>query len=560
MNDAVTRTLPGTEPAVRRVQHFRRAEERPFTRIERERVTCLFGGLTARHDRLMEAFFRGAGYKALRVPTPSKEDYRTGREYCSPGLCSPAYFTVGALVNFLKGLRDRDGIAVSEIVDTYVFVMPGSCGPCRFGMYESEYRLALLNGGFEGFRVIVIQQKSGLDQLRDNSGLEVTGEFVRAWITALMIGDLFNDLEHQLRPYEVTPGATEQALEAAMARICLAKVGMLRQLVGGGYSAVLAECRQVINAVEVDYTRPKALCKITGEFWAQATEGDGNFRLFSFLESHGAEVVVEPVTTWIVYLLDSAVQRRQAARAVARPGMGVGLMRSKFVMLKEAALLRLALFLVRREYERMRRALGGLPRPLPDMQELRALARPFYNDRITGGEGHMEIGKAASCAVHRSAHLVLSVKPFGCLPSTQSDGVQGAALTHHARLGHHMLFLPVETAGEGSLGFQSRVLMVLEEARALCAEEFQRCLKATGCTLEAMRAWCREHDDLRRPFQAAVSGPGTAVSRAARFVQAVASDAGAAAIQGRASTRERELVSPERDARVVESTMEKVNT
>ena len=32
----------------------------------------------------------------------------------------------------------------------------------------------------------------------------------------------------------------------------------------------------------------------TGEFWAQTTEGDGNFNMFAFLEKGGAEVLVEP--------------------------------------------------------------------------------------------------------------------------------------------------------------------------------------------------------------------------------------------------------------------------
>jgi predicted nucleotide-binding protein (sugar kinase/HSP70/actin superfamily) len=302
-------------------------------------------------------------------------------------------------------------------------------------------------------------------------------------------------------------------------------VGAIRQFFGDGYAGVLAECRQIVDEVEVDFTRPKALCKITGEFWAQTTEGDGNCRLFSFLEDRGAEVVVEPVTTWIVYLLDSAVQKRRAERAVRRAGGLVRRIGLKFVTMKEAAVLRFACFWLRREYERMRGALGGLPRPLPDMAELRALARPFFNDRISGGEGHMEVGKTAHCAVNGLAHLVLSVKPFGCLPSTQSDGVQGASLTHYGRLGHHVLFASVETAGEGSLGFHSRVQMLLEEAQALCATEYQASLEASGCTLDEVRAFCAERRDLRRPFQRIVSRQGTPVGRAARFVLALTSRA-----------------------------------
>jgi len=75
---------------------YRRPLERPFTRAERDRVTLLFGGLTQRQDRLVQAALEGLGYKAQRVPLPTKLDFQTGREYGNTGQCNPTYFTVGA--------------------------------------------------------------------------------------------------------------------------------------------------------------------------------------------------------------------------------------------------------------------------------------------------------------------------------------------------------------------------------------------------------------------------------------------------------------------------------
>src|SRR5690606_23170617 len=73
------------------------------------------------------------------------------------------------------------------------------------------------------------------------------------------------------------------------------------------YTSAFAECARLIDEeIEVDYTRPKPTVKITGEFWAQTTEGDGNFNMFPFLEREGAEVLVEPVGTWIAYLINQA--------------------------------------------------------------------------------------------------------------------------------------------------------------------------------------------------------------------------------------------------------------
>ena len=40
-----------------------------------------------------------------------------------------------------------------------------------------------------------------------------------------------------------------------------------------------------MNEIEVDRLQPKPVVKVTGEFWAQTTEGDGNFNMFRFLQA-----------------------------------------------------------------------------------------------------------------------------------------------------------------------------------------------------------------------------------------------------------------------------------
>ena len=57
--------------------------------------------------------------------------------------------------------------------------------------------------------------------------------------------------------------------------------------------------------------------------------------------------------------------------------------------------------------------------------------------------------------------MVLSLKPFGCMPSTQSDGVQSAVADQFK----DMIYLPIETSGEGEINAHSRVQMALGEAQ-----------------------------------------------------------------------------------------------
>src|SRR5205814_6518028 len=115
----------------------------------------------------------------------------------------------GNLVKQLVHMRDTVGIPGPEIIKKYVFLTAGACGPCRFGTYVTEYRKALADSGFEGFRVLLFQQQGGLKQATgDAAGLEINGRFFRAALQAVMAGDCLNLAGYRMRPYEVHPGDT----------------------------------------------------------------------------------------------------------------------------------------------------------------------------------------------------------------------------------------------------------------------------------------------------------------------------------------------------------------
>ena len=84
----------------------------------------------------------------------------------------------------------------------------------------------------------------------------------------------------------------------------------VNQLKGDDYMTALATLpRAASTTIEVDRLRVKPIVKITGEFWAQTTEGDGNFNMFHFLEREGAQVLVEPIGTWIMYMIHQVIQK-----------------------------------------------------------------------------------------------------------------------------------------------------------------------------------------------------------------------------------------------------------
>jgi hypothetical protein len=160
-----------------------------------------------------------------------------------------------------------------------------------------------------------------------------------------------NEMIFRIRPFELNKGETDRVFRESVDALChtlrtrkpfedhedlpswlsrriarhkgagweksLNSLGKVyEQLYGKAYKDVLHDCHERLSAIEVDRLRVKPVVKIIGEFWAQITEGDGNFNMFAFLEREGAHVLVEPIGTWIMYMMYQAKERARENCAV----------------------------------------------------------------------------------------------------------------------------------------------------------------------------------------------------------------------------------------------------
>ena len=535
----------------RQLKHFHKPIEQPWLASQRGNTTLLFGGLTWKHEKLIHGALEGLGYQCEAVPTPNVPAFQLGKEFGNNGQCNPTYFTVGNLVQFLQKMEEH-GLSKREIIDRYVFFTAGACGPCRFGMYEAEYRLALRNAGFDGFRVLLFSQSGGLNQAEAEAGLEMNLNFFLGILNAMNMGDLLNEVGHLIRAYEVNPGDTDRVLEECVDYLhnvlkrkqafrlnggrwssFLRKAGwaetaesagtFLQQLFANEYLEHLEHVRDRLNQIPVDRTRVKPVVKVTGEFWAQTTEGDGNFNMFGFLNREGAELLVEPIGTWIMYMIHQAIMKVSDCRGLD-DNMELPRkweFRKRLALQKQyyskMAKLKMAEKIFGREYRRVRDALGGVAHGLTDQYELQRVAHPYYNSRAAGGEGHLEVAKNIYYSNKGIAHMVLSLKPFGCMPSTQSDGAQSAVISHYK----DMIYIPIETSGEGEINAHSRAQMALGEAKMKAKREFKETVASTGLPLDEIKAYLEKHPELQRPMYRVPRREGV-VGTAANFVIHVA--------------------------------------
>ncbi len=361
-----------------------------FTKSEKAKITMLVSGLTMAHDYFIEGGLKGIGYNVQMMDCPDVAALQFGKEFGNRGQCNPTYFTVGNLVKFLCTLRDKHGMSAKEIVSKYVFLTAGACGPCRFGMYNTEYRKALRDAGFDGFRVVLFQQTGGIKQATgEASGLEINAAFCWALLKALVSGDVLNAVGYRIRPYEVNAGDTDRALDQCK-KIIYRALESQRNIL-----AALWECKPLLEAVAVDRTIARPKVSIIGEFWAMTTEGDGNYQLQRFLEGEGAEADIQLVTAWVLYLLWEARRdtlERKDLRGADKGKYGL-FSQGPFGIGVKLLGVTAADKLVRAVFQTFAHSMGLYNYHLPDMFEIARVSHDYYSNDLRGGEGHMEVGK-----------------------------------------------------------------------------------------------------------------------------------------------------------------------
>jgi NADPH-dependent glutamate synthase beta subunit-like oxidoreductase/predicted nucleotide-binding protein (sugar kinase/HSP70/actin superfamily)/NAD-dependent dihydropyrimidine dehydrogenase PreA subunit len=525
-------------------RHWRDSMVNPqFKKSERENTTLLVSGLTAAHDHLVKAALRGLGYNVEVIDVPDNDALRYGKEFGNRGQCNPTYFTVGNLVKHLT-LRCRDeGISQAEAVQRYVFLTAGACGPCRC-MYATEYRKALRDAGFDGFRVMLFQQQGGLAQATgEDSGLEFTPRFFIGLLLALMAGDVLNGIGYRVRPFEVEPGSTDRALATAR--------GYVQDALSGGkflplvLPLALWKARKELAAVKCDFTRPLPRVSIIGEFWAMTTEGDGNYKLQRFLESEGAECDIQLVTNWLLYnVWEARYDTRERAYLRGQDTANASYKGNA----AKVELHRLTLWAADQALRGVFQAFAGITGfagyKLPDMDEIASIAHQHYDNRLRGGEGHMEVGKFILNVLHNKSHMTLSVKPFGCMPSSGiSDGVQSLITARFPQ----SLFCAIETSGDGKVNVQSRVQMSVFKARQKAVTEYQETMDRLGMTPAKLQSFFAEHPRYASPLHRSPhGGAGTAVDRLIEVEPLVGKSKLQVRVEG-ARRRGRKMVATARD-------------
>lgn len=245
---------------------------------------------------LIAGTFRSFGTNALVMETYKGLDL--GKEFTSGKECFPCQVTTGDILLYLKEEKKRLGDDFHP--ENYIFFMPESEGPCRFGMYNKYQRIVL--DAFPDLKKVRIgaltsENSYALDGMIEP---EQARDFRKVAYFSVVLGDILDRLLWRVRPYEREEGATDDFIEQSMMTMAqeFESYGSKRD-----FNKILDRLEEIIEGAKalVDpHIPPKPLIGIVGEIYLR-THVHANQNVIQMLERYGAEVVNASIAEWVDY-------------------------------------------------------------------------------------------------------------------------------------------------------------------------------------------------------------------------------------------------------------------
>jgi len=261
---------------------------------ERRKLLIPWMGPTA---AAVAAAIRGAGVDAEALPVTGADELQAGRRYTSGKECLPMALTLGGLLERLEQEPDRDR--------KFALLMPKTCGPCRFGVYNLLSRMVLERLGFEDGIAIWSPD--------DSNYFEGLPRGLSALICAgAAAADLLYNMSCEVRPDEPSPGFAAGLYDKWSGRMIeriekegragLSSGRALSEVISGrafGLPALLRRAAREFAAIRRETDRPVVL--IAGEIYVRLNAFANGF-LADELNARGLRVRVAPASEWLEYV------------------------------------------------------------------------------------------------------------------------------------------------------------------------------------------------------------------------------------------------------------------
>jgi predicted CoA-substrate-specific enzyme activase len=356
-------------------------------RLTDPEVRLLIPSMGESVSRCLAAAMRKSGIRATALDPPGRRELSLGKEHATCKECLPLILTSGSLANYLSSPRP-DGEVIA-------YFMPETDGPCRFGQYNVFMKNYIRKNRIPDVALFTLSSRDSYDGIpRDLTR--------RIWL-GLTIGDGLEEVRAGILALAEERGAALDAFVRARDRI----VQSVAEDSYGGVMKTLKDAMEGLAAFRKRCPVEKATkVSLIGEIFVRRDQFSRQY-LAEKLADKGVLLRTAPATEWLHYT-DYCL-----ARGLSGPvSLGKRLMMKlkKTVMLKDERLIDGHL------------AVSGFydGHRLP-VDHLVAKGAALLNPQLTG-EAILTIS-AALTELGDHTHGVISIGPFGCMPSRIAESI-----------------------------------------------------------------------------------------------------------------------------------------
>ncbi len=335
------------------------------------------------------AAFRAYGRDAVVMPMADEQMLVEGRRYTTGKECLPCAITIGEMLNVIS----RPGFDAARSA----FFMPGTSGPCRFGMYHCLQKLVLKYADAGAVPIFSPNQDNGFYRALMGGVGGSQHAFMKHIWTATAGAELLRKLILRVRPFAVDRGEAQAVYEDALGEW----IGLIESRADmSALRGFMGRVAERFGSVELDRAAERTPIGIVGEIYVR-NHPFSNGRIIEQLESLGAVCDLASVSEWVYY-----TNFTRTSRAVRRLDWRELLSNFAQNMVQR----RIELSLCRPLEGRFGR-LAEAP-----IKDTIAAAGPYIHPSFEG-EAILSVGKMIEY-YHHGVGGVVNVMPFGCMPST----------------------------------------------------------------------------------------------------------------------------------------------
>ena len=358
----------------------------PFTEAMKKDYTILAPNMLTLHFRLLMQVLRNHGYHMELLETDDSSIIETGLKYVHNDTCYPAILVIGQFISAIQsGKYDPHKVAL-------IYFQTG--GGCRASNYINLLRKALAKAGYDYVPVISMS----LSALEEHPGFKLGVRTLIELVHAVLFGDLMMSLRNQCKPYELTPGQSDQVADRLTYELAdkMKKDPTYFTQTRSIFQHILDEFAAIPRRDE-----KKVRVGIVGEIYVKFSPL-GNNHLEQLLVDEGAEVVTPGLFDFLTFGI--------YVKMVDTKLYGINKARYPFMLIAYRVLLS-----KQKEMIEVIQKDGRFRAPTP-FEHIVELSHEVVDNGVKMGEGWLlpaEMLELNDSGVHH----VVCAQPFGCLPN-----------------------------------------------------------------------------------------------------------------------------------------------